>query len=381
MSYYPTSQTDSIGRDYIMGDPLRNHSIWVNRFYHLLKLSNLNKSTLKLSVRDITTNHWTKWEDLYKCHWSDDLLRGAYDLHREVLYNEVVIESDYPDYVDNYDATRIIGAILEKKGFIPHYYYSGSKSIHCHVYLDFAQLGKVDQILQNMIMQKYKTGNRFRKEFIEFVRGLMIRCWDTGIREFDEQLIHSSHLIRAEQSKNKRGYKTFLGYTYKDLSFVPKICNEVNRIYPVIGKIKISTDYDAQNLVEEFWNSIVIKDKKNKVKRRESALSRWSNPDAKEQLRYCVGFILSDKFKTANDGYKRAMFILINELKRFNNTEDTIAQLYDWNHRMNYPLTNEMINYHMKSKEYNLSCNYIHTFLETLGFNDVAALCKGKVYK
>ena len=379
MSYYPSRGSDAVGLDYINGDALRNRSIWANRFQHLLALARLNGDALKLSARDIATGSWTKWEDFYKGHWDDRLLRGGYDLHREVLYNEIVIESDYPDYVDNFDATRIIGAILEKKGFIPHYYYSGSKSIHCHVYLDFAQLGKVDQILQDLIMQRYRTGNRFRKEFIEFVRGLMIRCWDTGIREFDEQLIHSSHLIRAEQSRNKKGYKTFLGYTYKDLSFVPKICNEDNRIYPEIGGIRVSKGYDAQALVEEFWNGIVLKDRKSKVRRKESALSRWSNPNAKEHLRHCVRFMLSDRFKTAGDGYKRAMFILINELKRIHSIDETMLILHDWNRRMGHPISD--FKPHINSKEYSLSCGYIHSFLETLGFNDVAALCKGKVYK
>ena len=38
-------------------------------------------------------------------------------------------------------------------------------------------------------------------------------------------------------------------------------------IYPKIGKIRLSTEYNAQVLVEEFWNTIVLKDKKKKVKR------------------------------------------------------------------------------------------------------------------
>lgn len=379
MSFYPTTTADRSGHDYIYGDALRNMSIWTDRYYHIQRLVRLNEGSLKLSARDIHIDSWTKWEDFYKGHWNDELLRGAYDLHREVLYNEIVIESDYPEYEDNYDSAKIIGEILENKGFIPHYYYSGSKSVHIHVYIDFSRLGTVDPLLQGLVMQRFKSGNRFRKAFIEYIRGLMIRCWDTGVREFDEQLIHSSHLIRAEQSKNKRGYKTFLGYSYKDMSFIPRICNEKNRIYPKIGEIKLSTEYNAQILVEEFWNEIVIKDKKKKVKRKESALSKWANPDAKEQLRDCVKFLLTDKFISKGDGYKRAMFILVNELKRVHNSTDTLTILNDWNSRIDNPIPEEMLQHSLRSKEYSLSCGYIHSFLESLGFTDIK--CKGKVYK
>jgi len=113
--------------DYHWGDS--NMCIATQRYFHLYKLAYLSDSEMKLSFRDIETNKWTKWLSFFKYKVGE--LQNAYDIHRSLLRNEIVIESDYPTYEENYDATRLIGAILEGKGFQPMYYYSGNKSIHC----------------------------------------------------------------------------------------------------------------------------------------------------------------------------------------------------------------------------------------------------------
>jgi hypothetical protein len=96
----------------------------------LLRLDEMNKNGLRISLHDHTNNNWTKWESLFK---NKHDLRTAYDIHREIIENEIVIESDYPSFQENYEAIRLIGAVMEDKGFKPMYYYSGSKSIHLHI--------------------------------------------------------------------------------------------------------------------------------------------------------------------------------------------------------------------------------------------------------
>ena len=126
-----------ISWDYIFGDYYKGMSLAVDRYYYLFDMNNHN--SIKLSLRDPSSNNWTKWIEfpglLLESH--EDKYRGikyigltpAIDVHRSVLKNEIVIESDYSTYEENYDAAKVIGKIIEEKGFQPLYYYSGNKSI------------------------------------------------------------------------------------------------------------------------------------------------------------------------------------------------------------------------------------------------------------
>ena len=195
----------------------------------------------------------------------------------------------------------------------------------------------------------------------------MISCWDTNIKKFDRDLIRGTHLIRCELSKNKVGYKTFLGYTHKDMSFVPYVCNEKNRIYPKLGKIKLSAPPKIQELIEEFIEDIKIKTKKDKAMRRNQTLNNWGVADSPGELRGCVKVILSQDFKKVNDGFKRGMFILLNELRSVLGDSQARIVINDWNARMDFPIKEEDIEYRMKRKIYTLSCNYIHNLLNEAG--------------
>ena len=308
MSFIATLENDFILADYILGDVYKKQdnfngiyeggkygiSIATNRYFYLDELEQLY-SGLKIACKDPNNDYWTKWEKfpgaLIKNEFGEYGLKSsnisaAIDVHRSILPNEIVIESDYPTYEENYEASKIIGAILEHKGFTPHYYYSGNKSLHIHIFLDFEFLNNI----QN------------KDKFMEWLRSKMISCWDIKAREFDEELIRASHLIRAELSKNKKGFKTFLGYTHKDLSFIPYICNENNRIYPRLAKIKISKPEIMNDLMEEFEEykkeqevrRIAIK--KNRKHRKMDKLD-------KNSIRLCVKSILRDDFKNVNDGF------------------------------------------------------------------------------
>jgi len=406
MSFVADRDRDHEIWDYIIGDPLKNMSLMVDRYQYLWTLDNDNDD-LKIAFRDPNNNTWSKWDkfpglllkntgDKYK---QSACLTPAIDIHRSILKNEIVIESDYvcdsckalkeakkptikgcsECYLKNYEATRLIGQIIENKGFIPHYYYSGSKSIHMHIFIDLEFLNNLDELLENQVVQLFNTEKTFIDRFMGWLRELMIKCWNLELREFDDAFIKSNHLIRAELSRNKKGYKTFLGYSYKDLSFIPYICNEENRIYPRLGKIKLSRPNNPTELIEEFLYNIDSKSRKKKMVKRNNTLNKWVTSEKDETLRPCVKFILSDRFKEANDGLKRCIFIVINETKRIFKESEARTMINDWNNRMGAGMPQSEIDYRLRRDNYTLTCSYIHKFLESLGFHDYN--CNGKIYK
>ncbi len=332
--------------DYILGNP--KMSIATERYYYLRDL-NYEYNKIKISMMDRDNNHWTKWEkfpaQLLSCKHNG----VAVDVHRSMLNNEIVIESDYPDYIDNYKAAKMIGRILEGKGFTPLYYYSGNKSIHIHVFFDWACMSGIEL---------YKNADEFKREFIIWLRTKMIRCWDTNIKEFDKDLIKSSHLIRCELSKNKKGYKTFLGYNHKDLSFIPYICNEDNRIYPRLGKIILSNPNCINELLDEFFI--------DKGKNKSTNIAPFNPDDCPNEIRVSVGRLLRDDFKELGDYKKRAFFIILSELRRVMGDNDARVMISDWNVRMGCPITESGIDYRLTKKPYILSDRYINSFIEEI---------------
>lgn len=363
---------------YIMGNEATNQSIMTDRWYHLSKLHH-KYGGIKLSLRDITTNAWTTWNPfpymlLKNAEYNGKfiskgaVLTPAIDVHRSILGNEIVIESDYPEYEQNYEATKIVGSILENKGFSPMYYYSGSKSIHIHIMIDWTCFNQIESLLFEQLRLKYNNSIlRFKKVFILWLRELMINCWDTKAREFDRDLIKSSHLIRCELSKNKKGYKTFIGYTYRDLSFIPYICNEENKIYPKLGEIRLSTPTNPSELIEEFLLALDMKIKRKRLIRGNHTLNKYMQGGSSETLRACVKLIMSNEFCALDDGKKRGMFILINEFKRIYGIDKARIMINEWNAKLDYAIKNKDIEARLKLKNYTLSATYIEGFLKELG--------------
>ena len=333
--------------DYILGNT--KMSIATDRYYYLDRLN--NKQKLKIALMDRDNSYWTKWVEFPGPLLSNKHNGVAVDVHRSMMSNEIVIESDYPDYIDNFEAAKIIGKIIEGKGFVPHYYYSGNKSIHIHIFFDWACMSGIDL---------WEDVKKFKQDFIIWLRTKMISCWDTNTRKFDKDLIKATHLIRCELSKNKKGYKTFLGYTHNDLSFIPYICNEENRIYPRLGKIIPSNPHCINELLDEYF------EQKNKQK--PTAISSFNPDDCTTEIRQSVGRLLSDDFKEVGDGTGRAMFIIVSELRRVVGDNEAKAMINDWNIRMGSPIRQSEIDYRFTKKAYTLSNKYINEFMEELGY-------------
>lgn len=363
MTFYATARQNWKQWDFLIGNS--DMSISVSRYKHLLLLNNISENMLKIAIKDIHTDQWTTWRNFIGSKtFLFEQLSTALDIHRSTLPEELVIESDYPTYEENYDAARVIGTILEQKGFQPLYYYSGNKSIHIHLYFAFTSLLNLDLSVQNQLMDLFKTKSRFIKVFMGWLGNKICTCWDTDIRQFDEQAIMATHLIRSELSRNKLGYKTYIGDTYKDISMIPYICNEQNRIYPKVGQIKYSAPYSIQDIIEEFLIDRQQQTKTRNRRAKEKTLNHWLEPIP--HIRPSVKKILNDNFEFVADGKKRGFFILINELKRVYDPAQVKIIVDDWNNRMGHPIRNAEIKYKLTDKIYHLSDRYIDSFLQSV---------------
>jgi hypothetical protein len=269
--------------------------------------------------------------------------------------------------------------MLESKGFVPHYYYSGNKSIHIHVYLDFKEFLTLDGFVQERILDEFQHRTHFVKQFMKWLRRTVITQWGTNTREFDMDLAEPKHLIRAEGGRNGKGFKTFLGYTWKDCPFVPYVCNEKNRLYPEIGEIRLSRPHDIQGLVREYLEYRDRKKGRDRVRRKERALMDF-DASAKEGLKPCVKYIMSNAFRENDDGFKRAAFILANELRREYGQEQAHTMVLNWNERMGAPVGPKQLEYRIwDNKLYELGCRFVHDFLRSIGAHDALERCNQKV--
>lgn len=359
--------------DYIVGD--HNNSLGVKRLHFLESLNYLNKGGLMLSFHDLQTKAWTKWTPYDKIDVNQ--VMTAVDVHRSMLHNEIIVESDFEDYKDNLQASKVVGNVLESKGFVPHYYFSGNKSIHIHVYFNFKSLLELDLHIQNKILETFKSKKRFVTKFMSYLREKMITCWGMKNSDFDKNFLKDKHLVRAELSRNKKGFKTFLGYSHKDLRMIPDIFHEQNGILPRLGEVKLSTPNNVHLLVEEFFDTIELKDKKKKLLMKESSLMKWVNPELTKQVKPCVQKLLEQS--DVDDGHHRALFIICNELKRTMSDEQVLARVMAWNQQLNEPIKESDVQYRVfREKCYSIRCNQIREVLEARGISDMCKNCKMK---
>lgn len=343
--------------DFLNGD--FNWGIGVARKDYLTKLNSLSKNEMQVALRDPENNKWTKWKPFY-CSFD---LNNAFDIHRSILKNEIVVESDYPTYDENLAAVRRIGAVLEAKNFKLSYYYSGNKSIHIHIYVALSSLTLADKKTLDKIPIKFRFPGLFKKKFIEWLREKIIGGWGMDLGDFDENLIKSNHLIRSELSRNKLGYKTFLGNSYKDLETIPMICNPTTNIQPKIGELIMSDIENPTELLEEFLAYLDQDKKKREARKSEISLFSFIG---KKGLRPQIKYMLSDEFKEVGDGKQRAMFILANELKKEFGPNKALDMLREWNLRMDAQIRDEELIYRVGNKEYCLTDDYIDAFLESV---------------
>ena len=346
---------------YIKGNKEMSISRWRNNL--LIDFMNKQKD-FKVAIRDIESNQWSCWKS--PLLFNQDLISSCYDLHRSVLDNEIVLESDNPNYSDNVTATKYIGKILESKGYIPMYWYSGSKSIHCSIFIDFSKLFTIAQDLQKRIIDTFNSKDKFILEFMTYLRAEFISCFGLNTYEFDKAFLKPKHLIRSELSLNKKGFKTFLGYSYKDITAEPYICNVENREYPQTGELIESFDNNPNQIIGDFFKYYELVQQKRNL-----YLKRTKNQgEYKHTIRAGVKLLLSDEFTANEDGRKRTSFILCNELKQIYSFEEAKDIILSWNAKFKEPLREQDLIYRIQSPhKYKLTTLYINNFLKEFGYD------------
>jgi len=375
--------------NYLLGDVHFGRSIATERLERLHELERMNGHELTIALHEFTEDRFTTWHPLGGhtdknrewFYWDTQALLTAPDLHRAIIENEIVVESDYATYEENAEACRFAGKIFEGKGFQPHYYYSGSRSVHMHLYIDWACLLTLDNNLQEKVVARFVTRAMFVKKFMDWLRTLFTTCYGTNARQFDRGLAKGKHLIRCELSRNKRGHKTFLGYTYKDIPPFPIIANEDTGILPELGELRLSSPPCIQELIEEFLQADDLAHQKAITARKERALSYYLNPDQDNQLKGCAAFVLSDEFAQAKDGFKRAAYLLTNELRRVHGPKAE-EMILDWNARMGAKCRDQDLQWRCaQEKVYHVSHEALHELLTIAGFPDPEAICKSQKTK
>lgn len=377
MSFCPTVKSDLVSWNYLTRTFDEGFVISVERFLFLRYLAYKNDG-LVVSLRDPHKNFWSKWSSIYDCEdkggRSVDELQMAYEIHRSLLSNEIVIESDYPTYEENVKAMRLIGGILEDKGFRPEYYFSGNKSIHAHIFFDKKCLSNSDLYLQQQIIEKFKNPKIFWRSFVKWLRKELITGFGVCNKNFDTGLISGRHLIRSEMSKNKKGYKTYLGGCVDSISVVPYYCNPENGLAPKIGSYVLSSPHSPQELLEEFLLSYNSDLSAKKISRKEKGLGFWMKKRSRPS---CIEYLLSDDFAVVGDGHRRAMFIIANDMKIRDKVgvDELFLFLRGWCDRVGASVSDFELQYICRSKSYSLGCSYVHDFLDSIGLKRVVELC------
>jgi len=370
MNFYSPKWED----EYWLGEPIyeENRSVGFHRMWYLDCLNSDSKFNVSLQSRDGQFTKRVSYDDLEY----DKKLR-AYIIHRTLLNNEIVLDFDAPTYEKNVYNFRSVFHILNKRGYVPYIWYSGNKGLHMHFFMDYSILkDELDMKLQTAIVEHFGKKERFIKQFTRYVAKSLEWIYDNF--SIDGQLNHTNHLIRAEGSLHKVGFKTFLGHHPDDVSLIPVILRPEDKTYPKFpfhhycytdAEIKKSTPINVVELCKEFLKSKKIGQPKIVYA---SLTDFFPKSKAKAKDKECVKFLLSSDYAKIGEGRKRALFILASH---FYETDNQLERLREWNRDIlgNY-LPELLIQTTAKSTTGKVGCKYTHEFLGSIGCSNV---CKG----
>lgn len=337
-----------------------------------IKMVDSGENKLKLAMRDKTGEFWTKWlpirreRDVMPHPWTD--IYHAYDVHRSLLPNEIVIEADEPTFQENAEAARLAGRVAEDMGFKVFYWYSGGKSVHAHAFLDWRSLKRADATTQAAVMRMFKTMSKFCEAFIKWLRMQIITLYGTGARRFDKNLVEGTHLIRAEYSRHHSGrWKTYIADRADEVQLFPPLITTSFQTPPTFRHYELSEMKEPEMLLTQFIADMTAEQERVLIAKKANSLARWLRPD---EVSAAITFMLSDEFKTAADGYKRAAFYIANHLLQTEpDSEAAFHKLRDWNERMGGPVREQQLVYAInRSKTYSFSDQTLGGFLEDLGY-------------
>jgi hypothetical protein len=289
-----------------------------------MKEKTFQENRFKL-LSNIKPNFLLVYRESRKSNWAD---RAIYQTeyynkeklynHREIFPNEVVIEYDNKTKCINELYTKIITKRLKKNKILYDLWYSGNKSIHIHTFWDIPEV-KYLSLLKKAIMFELTD----------------------GLQHPDLRLSSDGHLIRAEyglhESTNKN--KSPMKHNSRLLVF-NKITKEIWDRYNILTSEllhrKVTTT--SSNIKEHPAFKIIF------------------NPES---------------FKEVDDGRERAMFFLLQVLKKdYTTPNDLFVFIYEWyKYSGGYKLSKDEIKRKVKyhwNKDYNLGVNYLENLVKEL---------------
>jgi len=242
-------------------------SIYLRKYYDIQK-------NILLCYRP---NKDSSWRD--RCFYLDE----KYDAikpynHRGMLNNEVVIEFDDVDSELNRKCADEVCKRLSSDGLSFSKWFSGGKSVHVHILIDYGDASNV-KLLKTVFIRHYTDKLPLLP---------------------DLQLTYDNHLIRAEFGLHES--------TGKSKSLIYK-----------------SKDYPKLNIInKEVWNKY--------VKAKSIVLQRRVSIDIKgfEELPKVKSLFKTEELKRIGDGRERALLLLIRILRNKYTKEELIKYCIDW---------------------------------------------------
>jgi len=289
--------------------------------YFLNRLWKMQKD-IWLVYRPTLNDHWN---DRCKFLSKEYVPTKEYN-HRTLLRDEFVIEFDDDSMAKNLRYAQDVATKLKKDNITYTIWYSGNKSYHVHWYIDTSSIKNISLFKRTVI-----------KHYSEGVGGIP-----------DMRLCSENHLIRAEYGIHEKTGKTKkLLTTSGPLLKYSRVPQEVYDKYVHYQKVSLSV--------------------------------RTTNYTANLENHKAFQFILqSEKFRLADDGRERGLFMLIHVLKngKFKDNKEGLTKfLIEWyKYSGGYNLSEKQIvgkvNYHW-NKKYHIGITYLRDLLESIGREDL----------
>lgn len=323
-----------------------------NNLHYWLKKYSMYQDKIQLCHRESSTSWWSN--RLYFLDEDYNDKKYPFYNHRVVLDNEVVIEYDTPNRDLNLAFARIVEQQLEKHNIKYSLWYSGNKSYHLHMIFNKKNATRIS-LLKKSIARHFGT--------LYFSAKSNIIHWTDYEKLSDNEkesyvkilpdlrLCDNNHLVRAEYGLHEES-----GNNKRLVRMSPCYADE---------------ESDLPVGVWQYYSN-----KLTAVIKRKVSLSVNEVIDSEE-----VKLLLSTtNFKKYGDGKKRALFILINLLKKnsynpngkYDTKEELIEFLWDWYKYVGgYQNTkidiSRMVGYYWNKDYSRMSVRYIREVLEDIG--------------
>jgi hypothetical protein len=166
------------------------------RILGIVKSTNQDILLSKQIISKTNTIYWTKWIKASEWNWNDE------PTDRQILSNEIVIETDEPDVFVNQRLTIDFQKELRKNKIGYYTYYTGNKSFHIHFFVDGLENIEPEQ---RKLIKKY-IAKEITKDNFKFVDNANFH---------DKSMIRIEGTIHLKTKKKSRLFDKYISNNYK----------------------------------------------------------------------------------------------------------------------------------------------------------------------